>query len=133
MHIGETDADAPLRLEGGANADEPRAGACSSKVAPAPATRRDDRMGVDSARRHERSTGLDAGRFGPGCGRSVGDGRRRAQHCLVDEGGQRAKVSVPPRRQSGADAPDAPRATSFQRALRGAAWRRRSAARQRRP
>ncbi len=50
-----------------------------------------------------------AGGFGIGCGRSVGDGWRRAQHCLVVErSGQTGMVGVLPRRQSGADAPDAP-------------------------
>lgn len=48
-------------------------------------------------------------------GGQVGDGRRRAQHCLVDESGQIGMAGVLPRRQSGADAPDAPACRGLRR------------------
>ena len=61
---------------------------------------------------------------------SVSASRGRHSSCptlaFVIESGQKGKGAVLPRRQSGADAPDAPRATYLQRALRVAARRSRA-------
>ncbi len=135
MPISEADADAPLRLEGRGNtmqADHHQGHAAGGRALPHCSTRRSVRRGFGVVTRAVDSAGSWADSRSA-AGEQVGDGKRRAQHCLVDESSQIGTVGVLPRRQSGADAPDGPACRSLRRpavcaAPRGGAARRRASA-----